>query len=231
MRKNVLIRSTDLIDNPTARVPICLCLDVSGSMDGDPIRELNAGVKLFLEAIAEDEVARYSAEVCIVTFGGIENRPTLVTDFTGFSHMPQVPVFTAEGLTPMGEAVTLALDTLQARKEEYKANGVEYYQPWLVLMTDGANTGGSRIFDAAAERTSEEVNNRKLTIFPIGIGMGADMKALSAFSPRRDPLRLRNLCFREFFQWLSQSVATTSQSTPGESIPLDVSGIRGWGEL
>ena len=27
-----LVRMEDLVNNPTARVPVCLCLDVSGSM-------------------------------------------------------------------------------------------------------------------------------------------------------------------------------------------------------
>ena len=34
----------DLVDNPTPRVPVLLCLDTSGSMMGAPIHELNLGV-------------------------------------------------------------------------------------------------------------------------------------------------------------------------------------------
>ena len=66
---NDLLRIEDLVNNPTARVPVCLCLDVSGSMDGEPIRELNDGVRMFYDAIREDETALYAAEVCIITFG------------------------------------------------------------------------------------------------------------------------------------------------------------------
>lgn len=75
------------------------------------------------------------------------------------------------------------------------------------------------------------IEERKLTIFPIGIGANADMNILNKFSPKRSALRLQGLKFKEFFQWLSQSVSKTSQSTPGETIPLDIEGIRGWGEL
>ena len=55
---NDLLRIEDLVNNPTARVPVCLCLDVSGSMDGEPIRELNDGVRMFYDAIREDETAQ-----------------------------------------------------------------------------------------------------------------------------------------------------------------------------
>ena len=33
MDNNMLLRVEDLVNNPTPRVPICLCLDTSGSMD------------------------------------------------------------------------------------------------------------------------------------------------------------------------------------------------------
>ena len=48
---NMLLRMEDLVNNPTPRVPVCLCLDVSGSMSGPPIDELNQGVKLLYDAI------------------------------------------------------------------------------------------------------------------------------------------------------------------------------------
>ena len=69
MDDHYLLRQEDLVENPTARVPICLVLDVSASMDGQPIRELNDGVRLFFDAIRADDVAQYAAEICIVTFG------------------------------------------------------------------------------------------------------------------------------------------------------------------
>lgn len=226
---NELLRLEDLVNNPTARVPVCLCLDVSGSMDGEPIRELNNGVRLFYDAIREDETALYVAEICIVTFGhhGVE----CITDFSSLMLQPDVPELTADGMTPMGEAVNLGLDLLEKRKDEYKSKGVDYYQPWLVLMTDGAPNGDSNELSRAINRTVEMANQRKLSIFPIGIGMDADMSVLAQFSPKRGPLKLQGLKFRQFFEWLSRSVSRTSQSRPDETVQLDVDGIKGWAEL
>ena len=39
----------DLVDNPTPRVPVLLCLDTSGSMMGVPIHELNLGVQQYMQ--------------------------------------------------------------------------------------------------------------------------------------------------------------------------------------
>ena len=226
---NELLQLDDLVNNPTARVPVCLCLDVSGSMEGDPIRELNEGVRQFYEAIREDEVALYAAEICIVTFG--HKGAQCIVDFAGLEHQPEAPVLTANGMTPMGEAVNLALDLLEQRKNAYKDKGVDYYQPWLVLMTDGEPNGDKNELARSINRTVDMIDSKKLTIFPSGIGEDADMDTLARFSPKRTPLRLKGLCFREFFQWLSQSVSCTSTSMPGEHITLDLDGIKGWAQL
>ncbi len=222
--KNLTISQQELVDNPTSRVPICLVLDTSGSMEGDPIDELNVGVRTFFDAILSDDVAQWSAEVSIVTFGDTAKQ---ILNFTSIQKQ-NCPTLNASGETPMGEAVNLALDLLDRRKEEYKSLGIDYYQPWMVLMTDGQPTDD---IESAVIRTSELIKNKKLTIFPIGIGNDADMLVLDSFSPKRKPVRLKGLNFKGFFEWLSQSVVKVSQSTPGEKVELDIGGIKGWGEL
>jgi uncharacterized protein YegL len=216
---------TDLIDNPTTRVPVVLCLDTSASMFGEKIKELNVGVKQFFNAVKDDEIAKYSVELCIVTFSTTAKK---ILDFANIDR--QVSAFEhmnleASGNTAMGAAVKLSLDLLDARKKEYEDKGVDYWQPWLVLMTDGQPTDS---ITAAAQKVSEMVNNKKLTIFPIGIGDGANMARLKQFSPKRDPLKLKGLMLSEFFDWLGKSVKSTSQSAPGTAVKLPP---IGWAEL
>lgn len=221
------IEADDLFDNPTARVPVSLCLDCSSSMSGAPINELNAGVASFYEAIQSDEIARYSAEIGIVTFGPAQKE----ADFQTVAVQPSPPVLNAHGMTPMGEAVKLSLDMLEERKEQYQASGVDYYQPWLVLMTDGRPEGGSAaVLAEQAARATKLVNEGRLTVFPIGIGKYADMATLQRFTPWT-PLRLQGLKFTEFFAWLSASVAKVSQSIPGEVVPLDLAAVKGWSQI
>ncbi len=225
MTDDLVLSDEDLVENPTARVPVCLCLDTSGSMGGAPIEELNGGVRTFLEAIESHDMAKYAAEIAVVTFGGFGAQTTL--DFGPVGDR-EVPHLCASGGTPMGEGVTRALDLLEARKAKYAAVGLDYYQPWLVLMTDGAPTD---FIEHAASRCAALVEARKLTVFPIAIGAAANLDVLARFSPGRTPLRLNGLDFKAFFEWLSKSVARVSQSMPGESVPLDTKGIQGWAAI
>lgn len=208
------LREQDLYDNPTPRVPVCLVLDTSGSMMGEPIDELNKGVSLFFKSIESDPIAKYAAEISIVSFGGATANKVL--DFNTVEKQ-EIPILEANGLTPMGSAITMALDILDRRKEEYSEAGVEYFQPWLVIMTDGIPTDS---IEEVIKRTANLVNNRKLTVFPIGIGNEADMDILSKFSPGKPAAKLKDLDFTSLFEWLSQSVIDTSKCMAGETIQL-----------
>lgn len=246
-----ILNNSDLVDNPTPRVPICLCLDTSGSMDaveGDCVNtgrtvfrdgrewnvvtggttrlnELQDGIKAFYDSIREDEIAMYSAEICIVTF---DDKATRVVDFGTVENQSKIPNLKTGNNTYMGEGVNMALDLLEERKERYKDAGVDYFQPWLVIMSDGVPNGNSAEMTRAANRISQLVGENKLTVFPIGIGNEADFPSLNSLSPKRSPLKLQGLKFREFFAWLSQSVSKTSQSMPGEKIALDSDGVKEW---
>jgi uncharacterized protein YegL len=197
-------------------------------MEGDPIKQLSSGVQKFFEELMNDDVARYAAEVSIVTFG---DTAKCIEDFCDIGRQNLNQTFSAYGGTPMGEALIISLDKLEQRKQEYKDAGVDYFQPWLIIMSDGQPNGDSAILETAIKRTSELQMQKKLAIFPIGIGDDADMDVLQQISPARPPLRLKGLNFPEFFLWLGRSVARTSQSMPGEEVKLDTSGISSWGTL
>ena len=224
------IGSEDLIENPTPRVPVSLCIDTSGSMAGEKINELMQGINHFYDAIEQDDDAHDAAEVSVVEFN---SGTDLIQDFASIDGLQRNRISSIQpsGLTHMGEGVNLALDTLESRKRVYSDNGILYYQPWLVLMTDGQPNGDSAALERAVQRVTELVGKKKLTIFPIGIGSDADMTVLARFSPNRQPLRLKGLNFREFFEWLSKSVSRVSQSTPGDAVKLDLEGLAGWAEL
>ena len=196
---------SELANNPNTRLPICIALDTSGSMAGTKIKELNRGVNIFLESILKDEITRYSADIAILTFGGTVEK---VLDFGDVENM-KLPTFSAGGGTPMGEATLEALDMLEDRKKQYLKNGNTYWQPWLFLMSDGAATDDIEI---AAKKTCDLIKNDKLALYSIPIEPGTPDE-LNNFCGTTIPLVGEK--FEECFEWLSQSVAGKSKSSPG----------------
>ena len=222
------LRTEDLVSNPTPRVAVGLCLDVSGSMTGEPIEELNKGVAHFYEAVSGHEIARHAAEVAVVSFAGIAINVRNFGPVLG-AEPPTLSVDMQYGGTSIGSGVKMSLDLLEERKSQYRETGVEYYQPWLVVLTDGQPTDETHL--QVAPRIVQVVNAGRLSVFPIGVGPYADLGALEILSPKRKPLRLKGLNFTELFEWLSQSVARVSESRPGDQVPLDAEGRKEWAEI
>ncbi|WP_295428752.1 VWA domain-containing protein [uncultured Thiodictyon sp.] len=98
--------------NPEPRCACLLLLDCSGSMDGERIEALNAGLQVFQEALRADELAAKRVETGILTFGG--NIQT-VQDFVTAAQF-EAPTLAVSGDTPMGAAVEQGLDMIEARK-------------------------------------------------------------------------------------------------------------------
>jgi uncharacterized protein YegL len=157
------------VDNPEPRCPCVLLLDNSGSMAGAPIDQLNAGLRQFQQELASDPLAAKRVEVAIISFGPVKVQQEFVT-----ADMFSAPQLTTEGGTPMGEAIMEALDLIKLRKQQYQANGVAYYRPWIFLITDGAPTDE---WTAAARAVQAAETSKSLAFFPVGVD-GADFNVL-----------------------------------------------------
>jgi uncharacterized protein YegL len=180
-------------------------------MNGAPITELNTGLQTLQQDLCEDSLASRRVEIAIVSFGN--GGVTRIQDFVTADQF-DAPVLQTGGQTPMGEAIHLALDLVESRKNEFKQNGISYYQPWVLLITDGAPTDEWR---AAAQRVQSEANARRVTFFAVGV-RNADMNVLTEITPRA--LKLDGLRFNELFVWLSQSQKKVSGSKPGDQTAL-----------
>lgn len=199
-----------IADNPEPRCLCMLLLDVSGSMRGAPIRELNDGLTTFKNELMADELAAKRVEVGIVTFGPVTvvNEFQLAKDF-------YPPTLSSSGDTPMGAAILKGLELLRERKDTYRQHGLGLFRPWVFLITDGAPTDA---WDAAAGQVREGEASKSLAFFAIGVE-GANMEILAQIAVRA-PVKLRGLDFRSLFQWLSSSMKSVSRSTPGTEVPL-----------
>lgn len=213
--------AVEFASNPEPRCACVLLLDVSGSMQGDKIAALNDGLQAFAADIATDTLARQRVEVAVVTFGG--RGITVEHDFATAGQFEPHRLDAAGG-TPMGAAIDRALTMVADRKEQYRANGIAYYRPWVFMITDGEPTDEWR---DAARRVHDAEESNGLAFFAVGVE-GANLDVLQSIAVRQ-PIKLAGLRFVELFVWLSRSQRQVSSSRPGDQVALPA--VDGWASV
>lgn len=204
-----------LDNNTSQRLPCVLVLDSSGSMAGSCIDELNAGLRILEEELKKDGTASMRVQLLVIRYSGRDDVE-VVTDWTDAMSF-SAPTLVANGLSPMGAAVRLALGKLEEQKSRYRSKGIAYNRPWLFLLTDGTPTDDDWEQVAAQSRAAEQA--AKLIFFSIGVGPDADLGKLAQFSTR-NPVRLQGLKFRELFLWMSRSTSSASKAAQGTNVQL-----------
>ncbi len=218
-----LDEAVEFAENPEPRCPCVLLLDTSGSMQGEALDALHQGLETFRTDLNKDTLAARRVEVAIVSFN---NEIKVELDFVTADQL-ETPKLKAQGMTYMGSAIHTGLDLIEARKAEYRANGIAYYRPWVFLITDGAPQGESEeMIQKAAQRIQQAEANKQVAFFAVGVE-NADLAQLSEIVVRT-PVRLKGLNFVEMFLWLSASMSAVSHSKIDDQVALPP---PGWGTV
>jgi uncharacterized protein YegL len=207
--------------NNTTRVPIAILLDLSGSMSNE-IPLLKHAVIDFFASLQKDPIASQSALVSIIGFGSA-GEETQFTDFIEAEQFTPTQLnLETLGLTATGSAIKYALNKLDAKKQELQQSAIDYYQPWLVLMTDGGSTDPETLKEQIKQIHSL-INSKKLNVVCVGIGEGVNEKELSSIHPGKFFIQVKDAGtdFSKFFEWLGKSVVAMSNSVAGAAPTIE----------
>jgi uncharacterized protein YegL len=205
----------------------CLCvlvLDVSSSMNGKPLEELNQGLKDFQREVQDDFVAAQRIEVAIVAFGSradLIQEPALTSNF-------EMPLLRTSGSTKLVDGVRLAINVAEERKEWYKSTGQTYYRPWIMLISDGEPDKDQDVL-GLSEEIETKVNNKGFLFYAVGVEGYNHEKLAEVSHSNTPPLPLKGLAFTELFKWLSASIAMVSKSAEGQMLSLP--SPAGWAQI
>ena len=123
----------EFADNPESRCSIVLMLDVSESMQGVKIDTVNRALIKFRDIIKSDPVTALRADVAVITF---DQEAWVALDFTNGADF-EPPLLSTHGGTNYSQAINMALDLIETRKQSYRDGGIAYYRSLAYFLTDG----------------------------------------------------------------------------------------------
>lgn len=187
-----------------------IVIDASGSMHGLE-KKLHDALVTMWESL--DPQARGRVEFLIILFN--DDAQVLIPFCPSYDFV--APNFLCYGMTAMHAAVDLGMNELEARKEQYRANGTRYYRSWMFLLTDGEPNDPD---NGAFERLLQYQKDGHCTFFPVAIGEHADTELLKTLQVDGVVLKATKENFQNAFVWLSNSLSKTSNSNQGQTVAL-----------
>ncbi len=192
------------------RLPIYFLIDVSESMVGTPIEQVQQGMRTIIQNLRVDPYALETVFVSIIAFAGKAKVLSPLTELYKF----YPPTFPIGGGTSLGaglEALMNDLDTsIQKTTMEKKGD----WKPIIFLFTDGNPTDNY----LAAFRRWNEKYRRHCNLVAVSIGDNVNVLTLSQITD--DILLLKETdpeSFSKFFKWVTASIKTTSMSVSEQS--------------
>ena len=197
---------------PNAKpLPVILLLDVSGSMQGPKVQNLNEAVRDMLEEFRDTENSEVEIHVAIITFGA-EVRLHQALASAGDIRWQDL---TASGGTPLGTAFKMA----KAMIEDKNVVPTRAYRPTVVLVSDG------RPGDSWEQPLSDFINcgrSSKCDRMVMAIGADADEGVLGKFieGTKNSLFYAENAKqLRNFFNFVTMSVTIRTKSQTPNVVP------------
>lgn len=187
------------------RLPIYFLVDVSESMVGTPIEQVQEGMRTIIQNLRVDPYALETVFVSIIAFAGKAKVLSPLTELYKF----YPPTFPIGGGTSLGaglEALMHDLDTsIQKTTPEMKGD----WKPIIFLFTDGNPTDN---YQAAFKKWNEKYRQHCSLI---AVSLGDNVNVLTLAQITNDILLLKETdpeSFSKFFKWVTASIKTTSMS-------------------
>lgn len=187
------------------RLPIFLVIDVSESMVGNHLRQMQEGVNQLIKSLRTDPHALETVYLSVIAFAGVAKTLAPLVELFAF-YPPRLPIGSG---TSIGAALNHLMDEIdrQVVCNSYEQKGD--YKPIVYFMSDGSSTDNP---EQAIARWQKYFQKRT-TLVSIGIGQFADLSVLSQISAHT--LRLEQCNeddFKTFIKWISQSISSQSRS-------------------
>lgn len=192
------------------RLPIFVLLDVSESMAGDGLRQLQQGIERMVTGLRRDPHALESVYLSAIAFAGKARTLAPLTELATF-YPPRLPLGSG---TSLGAGMLHLMDEIDRNVATSTLERKGDWRPVVYLMTDGKPTDD---IEPAVRRWHAQYAHR-VTLVAIAIGAHASLTALHRFTD--NVLRLDATTeddFKRFVDWVTMSVVAQSRTVSDAS--------------
>lgn len=184
-----------------------LCIDTSGSMQGEPIEAVNTGLSALISALRQNPYALESVYLSIYTF---DNQIQNVLPLTALEEI-QLPTISCpnSGATFLGKMLEELVQAVKKDRILATENQKGDWRPILILLTDG-KPSDVLAYEQAIPQV-KALNFGNIVACAAGPKASPDvLKKLTDTVVSLDTMDANS--FAQFFQWVSASVAQSSVS-------------------
>lgn len=202
------------------RLPIYFLIDISESMVGEPIQQVEEGLATIIQALKTDPHALETVYVSIIVFAGQPKTLVPLQEIVSF-YPPKFPIGSGTSLSKgLGHLMYELRNNIVKTTYEVKGD----WKPIVFLFTDGVPT------DDTQAAINEWKNNwqRTANLIAVSFGNETDTKLLGQLT--ENVLHFKNTSvqsYKEFFKWVTDSIKTSSISVENNSSGFELAKLDG----
>lgn len=202
------------------RLPIYFLIDVSESMVGEPIQQVEEGLKTIIQALKTDPNAIETVWISIIVFAGKPRTLIPLQEIINF-YPPKFPIGSGTSLSNglghlMYELRRNIVNTTVEQKGDWK--------PIIFLFTDGVPTDETRYAIAEWKKNWQ----KKANLIAVSFGDQSDNELLGELTD--NVLYFNNTdesAYKHFFKWVTDSVKTSSLSVEHNLSGFEIANLDG----
>jgi len=187
------------------RLPIYFLIDISESMVGEPIEQVQDGIATIIKELKTDPYALETVWISIIGFAGKSKVITPLQDVITF-YPPKIPIGSGTSLSSGLKELMNSIDK-EVTKTTFEQKGD--WKPIVFLFTDGIPTDNT---DAEIDHWNNDYR-KKANLVVISIGENTNYNLLGKLT--ENVLQFNNTdvnSYKEFFKWVTASIKATSEN-------------------
>jgi uncharacterized protein YegL len=202
------------------RLPIYFLIDISESMVGEPIQQVEEGLATIIQTLKTDPNAIETVWVSIIVFAGQSKTIVPLQEIINF-YPPKFPIGSG---TSLSKGLGHLMYELRKNTAKTTAEVKGDWKPIVFLFTDGVPTDDSKTAIAEWKQNWQVTAN----MVAVSFGGESDMKLLSELT--ENILHFKNTdanAYKQFFKWITDSIKTSSESVENNSSGFELAKLEG----